>query len=118
MRAADVTPWDCSRQVLPRNRPGACAHYARQRHLTPRKVVEHGYLNEDPAQEDPSSATAYKQHLLYNLTAVPQPGLNGRANLTVFAAAVVGGGSTINGLQVSVHGVRTAEFRSPLFVQE
>lgn len=63
-------------------------------------VVEYGYLNTDPAQEEPSSATAYKQHLLYNVTSTPQPGLNGRANLTVFAAAVVGGGSTINGMML------------------
>ncbi|KZV84927.1 alcohol oxidase [Exidia glandulosa HHB12029] len=63
-------------------------------------VVEHGYLDTNPAQEDPSSATAYKQHLLYNLTSTPQTGLNGRSGLTVFAAAVVGGGSTINGMML------------------
>lgn len=63
-------------------------------------VVEYGHLNTDPAQEEPSSATAYKQHLLYNVTSTVQPGLNGRGNLTVYAAAVVGGGSTINGMML------------------
>ncbi|KZV84924.1 alcohol oxidase [Exidia glandulosa HHB12029] len=41
-------------------------------------LVEYGYISTDPAQEDPSSAK----------------GLNNQLNATVYAAAVLGGGST------------------------
>lgn len=63
-------------------------------------VVEYGYFDTNPAQLEPSSATMYAQRNLYNLTAVPQPGLNNAQNSTVYAAAVVGGGSTINGMML------------------
>lgn len=59
-------------------------------------VVEYGYFNDNPAQLDPASARASPPaENVYNLTSVPQPGLNGRTQ-AVFGAAVVGGGSAIN----------------------
>lgn len=64
-------------------------------------LVEYGYIDNTPSQIEPSSATSYAQRNLYNLTAVVQPGLNNAANSTVYAAAVVGGGSTINGACVA-----------------
>ncbi|KZV79533.1 FAD/NAD(P)-binding domain-containing protein [Exidia glandulosa HHB12029] len=63
-------------------------------------LVEYGYIDNTPSQIEPSSATSYAQRNLYNLTAVVQPGLNNVANSTVYAAAVVGGGSTINGMML------------------
>jgi choline dehydrogenase-like flavoprotein len=60
-------------------------------------VVEYGYFNNNPAQLDPSSATNWPLANLYNLTSVPQPWLNGRKH-NVRGAAVVGGGSAINGM--------------------
>lgn len=63
-------------------------------------VVEYGYIENDPAQEEPTSATSWKQRLLYNVTSVDLPGLNGLENGPVYAAAVVGGGSTVNGMML------------------
>ncbi|POS74588.1 GMC oxidoreductase [Diaporthe helianthi] len=60
-------------------------------------VVEYGHFNDNPAQLDPSSATHAPPANFYNLTSVPQPGLNGRTQ-RVYGAAVVGGGSAINGM--------------------
>ncbi|KAI5809131.1 GMC oxidoreductase-domain-containing protein [Peziza echinospora] len=60
-------------------------------------VVEYGYLETNPAQFEPTSATQYPNRLMFNLTSVAQPGLAGRPS-TVYAASVVGGGSTINGM--------------------
>ena len=40
---------------------------------------------------------SYKQANLFNYTSVPQPGLNNRTS-TVYAGAVVGGGSAVNGM--------------------
>lgn len=60
-------------------------------------VVEYGYFDDNPAQLDPSSALNGRAANKYNLTSIPQPGLNGRRQ-TVYSAAVVGGGSTINGM--------------------
>ena len=60
-------------------------------------VVEYGYFNDNPAQLEPSSATNWPLANLYNLTSIPQPGLNGRKQ-GVYGAAVVGGGSAINGM--------------------
>lgn len=37
--------------------------------------------------------------LLYNVTSVPQAGFNNRTSI-VFAAAVLGGGSTVNGMML------------------
>ncbi|KZV83035.1 alcohol oxidase, partial [Exidia glandulosa HHB12029] len=61
-------------------------------------VVEYGYIENNPAQEEPSSATSWSPRLLYNVTSVPLPGLNNLQNGPVYAAAVVGGGSTVNGM--------------------
>ncbi|KFY14043.1 hypothetical protein V492_02884 [Pseudogymnoascus sp. VKM F-4246] len=60
-------------------------------------VVEYGYFDNDPAQLDPSSAANYRPINMFNASSVPQPGLGGRVS-GVFAASVVGGGSTVNGM--------------------
>ncbi|CAA7266375.1 unnamed protein product [Cyclocybe aegerita] len=62
-------------------------------------VVEYGYFDDNPAQVEPSSSVpgTWLQKNLFNATSVPQPGLNNRLG-QVYAAAVVGGGSTINGM--------------------
>lgn len=60
-------------------------------------VVEYGYFDNDPAQLDPSSAANYRTINMFNASSVPQPGLGGRVS-GVFAASVVGGGSTVNGM--------------------
>ncbi|KAF9032619.1 hypothetical protein BJ165DRAFT_1568401 [Panaeolus papilionaceus] len=60
-------------------------------------IVEYGYIDDNPAQIEPSSATQYRQALLFNATIVPQPGINNRGG-PVYAASVVGGGSTVNGM--------------------
>ncbi|KAF2843633.1 GMC oxidoreductase [Patellaria atrata CBS 101060] len=60
-------------------------------------VVEYGYFDDNPAQLDPSSAARYPAGDLFNLSSVPQLGLNGQPK-GVYAANVVGGGSTVNGM--------------------
>ncbi|KAL0065383.1 hypothetical protein AAF712_007589 [Marasmius tenuissimus] len=60
-------------------------------------VVEYGTFDDTPSQVEPSSATQYAARNLFNLTSVVQPGAGNRAG-TVYAAAVVGGGSTVNGM--------------------
>ncbi|PPQ81761.1 hypothetical protein CVT24_005119 [Panaeolus cyanescens] len=60
-------------------------------------VVEYGGFNNDPAQLDPSSAFQTPQQFLFNASIVPQPGIGNRSG-QVFAASVVGGGSTLNGM--------------------
>ncbi|KAI9151547.1 Dehydrogenase xptC [Paramyrothecium foliicola] len=59
-------------------------------------VVEYGYFNTDPAQLQPNSFS-FSTRYQYNITTLPQPGLNDRA-VSMFAACCVGGGSTINGM--------------------
>jgi choline dehydrogenase-like flavoprotein len=56
-------------------------------------VVEYGYIDTNPDQIQPSSATRYLPRDLYNIT-----GTGGGSSTTVYAAAVVGGGSTVNGM--------------------
>lgn len=63
-------------------------------------VVEYGYIDDSIGQIQPSSATNYRPIDMFNLTAVPQPGINNALNATVYAAAVLGGGSTINGMML------------------
>ena len=60
-------------------------------------MVEYGYFDDAPAQIEPSSSVSYLAKDLFNLTSVAQPGLGGRTSV-VYAAAVVGGGSTVNGM--------------------
>jgi choline dehydrogenase-like flavoprotein len=60
-------------------------------------VVEYGYFDNNPAQLDPSSAANYRPINMFNVSSVPQPGLGGRVS-GAFAASVVGGGSTVNGM--------------------
>jgi len=60
-------------------------------------VVEHGDFETSPAQLDPPSSSIVFPRNLYNYTVLPQRGLNNRRAFS-FAAAVVGGGSTINGM--------------------
>ncbi|KAF4632756.1 hypothetical protein G7Y89_g5373 [Cudoniella acicularis] len=62
-------------------------------------VIEYGYLDNNPSQIEPSSSSggAWPRKDLYNLTSVPMIGLGNRTS-GVYAAAVVGGGSTINGM--------------------
>ncbi|KAF8905657.1 GMC oxidoreductase-domain-containing protein [Mucidula mucida] len=60
-------------------------------------IVEYGTIDDTPSQVEPSSATSYAPRNLFNVTSVPQPGI-GNKRSTVYAAAVVGGGSTINGM--------------------
>jgi choline dehydrogenase-like flavoprotein len=57
-------------------------------------VVEYGYFNTDPARLEPSSATQYLSRYRFNMTSVPQTGLNGRTQ-GLYAACCMGGGSTI-----------------------
>ncbi|KAH7324788.1 hypothetical protein B0I35DRAFT_370184 [Stachybotrys elegans] len=59
-------------------------------------VVEYGYFNTDPAQLEPNSI-GFSSRYQYNITSVPQTGLNNRA-IGIYAACCVGGGSTINGM--------------------
>ena len=63
-------------------------------------VVEYGYFDDNPAQLEPSSAVAYPSKDMYNLTSAPLEHLSGR-NGVVYAAAVMGGGSTINGMMLN-----------------
>jgi choline dehydrogenase-like flavoprotein len=63
-------------------------------------VVEYGYLDNDTQILQPSSAVRYPRQDMYNLTSVPQIGL-GNTTQTVYAACVVGGGSTINGMMLN-----------------
>jgi choline dehydrogenase-like flavoprotein len=60
-------------------------------------IVEYGYLDDNTAQVEPSSAVTYPARDRFNVTAVPQPGINNQQS-AVYAASVVGGGSTINGM--------------------
>ncbi|EWC46362.1 hypothetical protein DRE_04305 [Drechslerella stenobrocha 248] len=60
-------------------------------------VVEYGYIDTNPAQLEPSSATNYLSRNLFNVTSVPQTAIGGR-RISVYAASVVGGGSTVNGM--------------------
>lgn len=60
-------------------------------------VVEYGYCENNISQIQPQSARSYQRKHLYNVTSIPQPGLYNRT-YTSYAAAVVGGGSTVNGM--------------------
>lgn len=60
-------------------------------------VVEYGYFENNVSQIQPQSAKSYQRKHLYNVTSIPQPGLNNRTYIT-YASAVVGGGSTVNGM--------------------
>ncbi|CAA7265020.1 unnamed protein product [Cyclocybe aegerita] len=60
-------------------------------------IVEYGYINDNPGQLDPSSATAYPPANMFNISSVPQPALGNRQQ-QILAASVVGGGSMINGM--------------------
>lgn len=57
-------------------------------------IVEYGYFNNAPSVLQPSSATSYQRNAQFNITSVPQTGLDGYKQ-AVFAACCVGGGSTI-----------------------
>ncbi|KFA50094.1 hypothetical protein S40293_06398 [Stachybotrys chartarum IBT 40293] len=59
-------------------------------------VVEYGYFNTDPAHLQPNSL-GFSSRYQYNITSVPQTGLNNRS-VGIYAACCVGGGSTINGM--------------------
>ncbi|KAK2772639.1 hypothetical protein FQN53_004486 [Emmonsiellopsis sp. PD_33] len=63
-------------------------------------VVEYGYFDNNPAQIEPSSAGNWPARDMFNLSSVPQTGLGG-ATGAVFAASVVGGGSTVNGMMLN-----------------
>jgi choline dehydrogenase-like flavoprotein len=60
-------------------------------------VVEYGYFENNISQIQPQSAMSFQRKHLYNVTSIPQLGLYNRTS-TSFAAAVVGGGSTVNGM--------------------
>lgn len=60
-------------------------------------IVEYGYLDNTPSQVEPSSSFQYPTRDMFNVTTVAQPGIN-NARSSVYAASVVGGGSTINGM--------------------
>jgi len=60
-------------------------------------IVEYGYFDDSPAQVEPSSAYQYLAKNLFNVTSVAQPGVGNR-QATIYAASVVGGGSTVNGM--------------------
>jgi len=63
-------------------------------------VVEYGYFDDRIAQLQPASATKYPPQDMFNLSSVPQVGLE-NSRQTVYSAAVVGGGSTINGMMLN-----------------
>lgn len=63
-------------------------------------VVEYGAIVNDPSQEDPQSAITFKPSMMFNVTSVPLPGLNGLSNATILAAAVAGGASRMNGMML------------------
>jgi choline dehydrogenase-like flavoprotein len=54
-------------------------------------------LDNDPSQIEPASAVRYPPRDLFNVTAVPQTAI-GNKTPSVYAASVVGGGSTVNGM--------------------
>lgn len=60
-------------------------------------MVEYGYFENNVSQIQPQSAKSYQRKHLYNVTSIPQSGLNNRT-YTSYAAAVFGGGSTVNGM--------------------
>lgn len=60
-------------------------------------VVEYGYFENNVSQIQPQSAKSYQRKHLYNVTSTPQPGLHNRT-YTSYSTAVVGGGSTVNGM--------------------
>ncbi|EPS44926.1 hypothetical protein H072_1071 [Dactylellina haptotyla CBS 200.50] len=60
-------------------------------------IVEYGYIDTNPSQLEPSSAVNYPSRDLFNVTSVPQTGIGGK-RVSVYAASVVGGGSTVNGM--------------------
>lgn len=60
-------------------------------------IVEYGFFNTDPNHLQPSSATTWLTRYRYNMTSVPQAGLNDRTQ-GLYAACCMGGGSTINGM--------------------
>jgi choline dehydrogenase-like flavoprotein len=59
-------------------------------------IVEYGYLDNDQSVLEPSRGFPAARNM-YNLTSLPQAGLNNRRN-QIFSAAVVGGGSAVNGM--------------------
>lgn len=63
-------------------------------------VVEYGYFDNNPGQIEPSSATVYNKADLFNVTSLPQAGLDG-LTFPVLSASVVGGGSTVNGMMLN-----------------
>ena len=60
-------------------------------------VIEYGYFNLDISQLDPSSGIFAPAKFSFNYTTSPQVALRNRTSV-IMAAAVVGGGSTINGM--------------------
>ncbi|KAF3905306.1 hypothetical protein ABW21_db0209573 [Orbilia brochopaga] len=60
-------------------------------------IVEYGYVDSNPSQLEPSSAVQYPARDLFNVTTVPQTAIGGK-RVSVYAASVVGGGSTVNGM--------------------
>lgn len=60
-------------------------------------MVEYGTFDDTPSQVEPPSAVRYEPRNLFNITSVIQPGAGNRPG-TIYAAAVVGGGSTVNGM--------------------
>ncbi|KAF7523008.1 hypothetical protein G7054_g11947 [Neopestalotiopsis clavispora] len=66
-------------------------------------VVEYGYFDNRPEQLDPASfggLVNWPKQDLYNVTSTPQAGLLNNS-VTVLSAAVVGGGSTVNGMMLT-----------------
>ncbi|KAI1841142.1 hypothetical protein JX266_012677 [Neoarthrinium moseri] len=63
-------------------------------------VVEYGHFDNNPEQIQPSSVrNGWPPQDLYNLSSVPQVALLNRVQ-KVYSAAVVGGGSTVNGMML------------------
>lgn len=63
-------------------------------------MVEYGYVDDRPEQIQPSSVSPIPAQDLYNVTSAPQVALGGSTQ-KVYAACVVGGGSTINGMMLT-----------------
>lgn len=60
-------------------------------------VVEYGYLSDDPSILLPVGTLTSHPQRMYNMTSPPIPGLNNRT-IVPYVAAVVGGGSAVNGM--------------------
>jgi choline dehydrogenase-like flavoprotein len=60
-------------------------------------VIDSFDFLDDPNVLVPGKVDSFYFSAIYNISSIPQPGINNRPAI-VFAGAVVGGGSTVNGM--------------------